>query len=170
MKKLIAVLMIMAMLTGAAACGKDSKKDDETEAPETTETEAAPDIEELKTINGPMLEITSTIMADVPEDYDIHNTVTINYDGQIFIPHNPITESGIPISDEDYMTVYEFCIESVENDTFADYHEDDICDGTTYRFVFYDDSGEAHEIYDGYMYANEELRAILSIVGNYEMD
>ena len=156
MKKIIAVLMTMVMLAGFTACGKAGD-------------EAKYDIEELKTYEGPMLEITSTIRAPIPDDMDRDNTVIVNYDGSIEIPLNPITQSGVPISDEDYMDLYRFCTESVENDTFADYTEY-YEDGVTYRFVFYDEDGDAHEIYDGYLYENDELRSVLSIVGGYEMD
>jgi hypothetical protein len=67
------------------------------------------------------------------------------------------------LTDEDYMTVYSFCVETVRNDTFADYYEE-VCDEQTYRFLFYDEDGEEHVLYDGYIYQNDELNSILDIV------
>ena len=104
-----------------------------------------------------------------PDDMDRESTITVNYNGDIYIPYNPITQSGISISDEDYMALYRFCVESVENDTFAEYSEE-YEDGVTYRFVFYDEEGTPHEIYDGYLYDNDELLSILDIVAGYSLD
>ena len=165
MKKLIAVIMTMVMLMGVAACDKEGLG----RGRRSGETETKYDIEKLQTYEGPMLEITSTIRAPLPDDMERDHTLYVNYDGRIFIPHNPITESGVTIDDDDYMDLYNFCVESVENDTFADYSEL-FEDGVTYRFVFYDEDGHSHLIYDGYIYNNEELLDIVDIVAGYEMD
>ena len=124
-------------------------------------------IEELQEIEGTMLEITSTIRLPVEEGTDIDNTVIVEYDGHAYeVDSNYL---NCTLSDEEYMTIYRFCVESVENNTFADYYEE-VCDGVTYRFTFYDEDGEAHLIYDGYIYDNEELQSIINIFGNYYVD
>lgn len=161
MKRIIAVLMSLIMLTGLTACsdngdtGRSRRRSHEA-------TEIKVDIEDLKTYDGPMLEITSTIRMPVPDDVDPNSTSVIYYDGTVNNSYNPNECLGA-LSDEDYMTVYRFCVETVENDTFADYYED-VCDGQTYRFVFYDEEGEEHVLYDGYIYQNDELSSIVDIV------
>ena len=45
---------------------------------------------------------------------------------------------------------------------FADYYEE-VCDGQTYSFVFYDVDGNQHVLYDGYIYENAELNSILDM-------
>ena len=154
MKKFVAVLMTITVLFGFASCSKNNRNRDD----------ADPDanIEELKTIDGPMLEITSTVRLPVPEGTDIDNTVIVNYDGSVTGETYTVPE----ISDDDYMTLYNFCVKSIKNDTFADYYEE-VCDGQTYCFTFYDEEGEAHLIYDGYTYDNRELNAIMHIVYSY---
>ena len=160
MKRIIAVLVSLIMLTGLTACsdngdtGRSRRRSHEA-------TEIKVDIEDLKTYDGPMLEITSTIRMPVPDDVDPNSTSVLNYDGTVYNSYNPNECLGT-LSDEDYMTVYRFCVETVENDTFADYYEE-VCDGQTYRFVFYDEEGEEHVLYDGYIYQNDELSSIVDI-------
>ena len=161
MKRIVAVLMSLIMLTGLTACsdngdtGRSRRRSHEA-------TEIKVDIEDLKTYDGPMLVITSTIQAPVPEDVERVSSIILHYDGTISNPGYPNQCLGL-ITDEDYSTVYSFCVETVRDNTFADYYEE-VCDGQTYRFVFYDEEGEEHVLYDGYIYQNAELSSIADIL------
>lgn len=167
MKRVIALFMSGMMLLSLAACASDGGRSRDTRDTrdtreenisfnETSKTQV--DLDELRRVDGPMLEITTTIRLPLPEDEDPDSTLILGYDGMITNPDDTSLSWG-PISDEDYLTFYTFCVESVEDNPFADYFED-VCDGQTYRFVFYDEDGDAHEIYDGYIYENEELSAV----------
>ena len=158
MKRIITLFMALVMLAGLASCSTDSGNSERSRgrSSETTETmESKVDIEDLHSYEGPMFEITST------NDADEDNSMVLFYDGTINYSGGPNECLGY-LQDEEYMTVYDFCIETVRNDTFADYHED-ACDGATYRFVFYDEDGGSHVLYEGYIYQNEELNAIRGI-------
>lgn len=161
MKRVLALVIVFGMLAGISACseGRDNRRDRDRGS---SGTGIKVDVDSLRTYDGPMLEITSTIRMPVPDDIDPNNTSVLNYDGTIFNSYNPNECLG-SLSDEDYMTVYRFCVETVENDTFADYYED-VCDGQTYRFVFYDEVGEPHVLYDGYIYENDELSSIVDMI------
>lgn len=161
MKRIIAVLMSLIMLTGLTACsdngdtGRSRRRSHEA-------TEIKVDIEDLKTYDGPMLVITSTIQGPIPVEEERDHSVVIYYDGTVnYLDASPNECLGA-LNDEDYMTVYNFCIDTVRNDTFADYYEE-VYDGQTYSFVFYDVDGDQHVLYDGYMYENAELNAILDM-------
>ena len=158
MKRVLAFVMMFGMLAGITACSenRDHRRD---RSRESSRTEIK--VDTLRTYDGPMLEITSTIRMPVPDDVDPNSTSVLNYDGTVYNSYNPNECLGT-LSDEDYMTVYRFCVETVENDTFADYYEE-VCDGQTYRFVFYDEEGEEHVLYDGYIYQNDELSSIVDI-------
>ena len=164
MKRIIAITLTLVMLTGAAACSKTERNsrhgsDEENYKPQ--------EIEELQEIEGPMLEVVSTMRLPVEAGTDIENTVIVEYDGDVYeVDTNYL---NYHLSDEEYMWLYRFCTESVANDIFADYYED-VCDGVTYRFTFYDEDGNAHLIYDGYIYENEELQSVIDIYGNYYVD
>jgi hypothetical protein len=149
------------MLTGLTACsdngdtGRSRRRSHEA-------TEIKVDIEDLKTYDGPMLVITSTIQGPIPVEEERDHSVVIYYDGTVnYLDASPNECLGA-LNDEDYMTVYNFCIDTVRNDTFADYYEE-VCDGQTYSFVFYDVDGDQHVLYDGCMYENAELNAILDM-------
>jgi hypothetical protein len=173
MRKIIAAIFTVLMVTGTAACGKaqggrESRRetDSREEYISDNETEATRIVkEDLQTLEGPMLEITCTIQELIPDDMDRDNTKVLGYNGMIMNPDVDGQTWG-PVSDEDYMEIYEFCVDSVENDTFADYYED-VCDGQTYRFVFTDEDGNVHEIYDGYIYDNRELSSINALLDSY---
>ena len=169
MKKFIALVLAVSVLFGTAACGKADRnaRGGSRESGESSETKTESKIEELQELEGPMLEITSTIRLPVEEGTDIDNTLVLEYSGHAYEEDTGWLEGYL--TDEEYLTVYNFCIESVENNTFADYYED-ACDGVTYRFVFYDENGDAHLIYDGYIYENAELNSIINIFGNYYVD
>lgn len=161
MKRVLAFVMMFGMLAGITACreNRDHRRDRDRES---SRTELKVDVDTLKTYDGPMLEITSTIRMPLPDDVDPNSTSVLYYDGTVNNSYNPNECLGT-LSDEDYMTVYRFCVETVENDTFADYYED-VCDGQTYRFVFYDEEGNPYVLYDGYIYENDELSSIVDMI------
>ena len=162
MKRIIAVLMSLIMLTGLTACS-DNGDTGRSRRLSHEATEIKVDIEDLKTYDGPMLVITSTIQGPIPVEEERDHSVVLYYDGTVnYLDASPNECLGA-LNDEDYMTVYNFCIDTVRNDTFADYYEE-VCDGQTYRFVFYDEEGEEHVLYDGYIYQNDELSSIVDIV------
>ena len=161
MKRIIALLLTLVMLAGFAACDRKhagrKPRDDN-----PVETESKVSIDRLKSYDGPMLVITSTIQAPIPDDVERESSLILYYDGSLCYPGYPNECLGM-LTDEDYMTVYSFCVETVRNDTFADYYEE-VCDGQTYRFLYYDEEGVEHVLYDGYIYQNDELNSILDIV------
>lgn len=160
MKRVLALVMVFGMLAGISACseGRDNRRDRDRGS---SGTGIKVDVDSLRTYDGPMLVITSTIQAPIPDDVERVSSIILHYDGTISNPGYPNECLG-SLTDEDYMTVYDFCVETVRNDTFADYYEE-VCDGQTYRFEFYDEEGEEHVLYDGYIYQNDELSAIVDI-------
>ena len=40
----------------------------------------------------------------------------------------------------------------------------------TFTFVYYDENGEAHVLYDGYCYDNKTLNKVRDIIGKYSLD
>ena len=157
MKKLFAVLLMVSILLRTVACGKAEKPGRRTDS--HAADESIVDIGELRTYEGPMFELTSTVRAPVPDDFDRDYTVTIYYDASLVSDDYYLPQ----ISNRYYMTIYRFCVNSLEEDTFADYYEE-VDDGQTYRFTFYDEEGTPHVIYDGYTYDNAELSAIIDLV------
>ena len=85
------------------------------------------------------------------------------------ISQNPVNVQGVKMSDDDYLKIYNFCKDAIAKNKFTKYSED-ICDGTTYRFVFYDTQGNEHLIYDGYCYDNKELREIKKLISKYRLE
>ena len=73
------------------------------------------------------------------------------------------------MSDEDYMELYEFCKTALKTNKFAGYSED-VCDGQTYMFMYYDEDGNEQLIYDGYCYENKELKDIMNMISKYSLD
>lgn len=92
----------------------------------------------------------------------------VTYSGYAYVPGS-LNGEGVKMSDKDLRTIYEFCVNSYENDAFADYSEQ-VCDGTTYSFVYYDEDGDAHTLYSGYCYSNKDLQSIMDIISNYSID
>ena len=166
MKRVIALFMSVVMVLSLAACGSaEGGRESRGSRDSREENISDKEIEALRANEGPMLEITCTIQAPIPDDMDRDSTLVLGYNGMIMNPDEYGQNKG-PVSDEDYMTIYEFCIDAVENDTYADYYED-VCDGQTYRFVFTDEDGDAHVIYDGYIYDNRELNFVHDLINNY---
>ena len=120
-------------------------------------------IENLKKNEGKMLEVTAYV-SDPQGEY----TSYVTYGGGVYVSGTG-ANGEVSISDEDYMFIYNFCVDAYENDSFADYSED-CFDGETYKFVFYDTDGVAHTLYSGYCYDNEALQEINSRIGYYCID
>lgn len=148
--KILSILMVMVMALGMASCNKDEV-----------------DINELQKHDGVMLTITRHPQeAMTIEDQRANTTVQkVTYDGLAYNP-NPVNKNGIKMSDEDYLKIYEFCIKNVEKSKFKNYSED-VCDGDTYTFTFYDLDGNPTVIYDGYCYSNEDLQDIKKTIQKY---
>lgn len=127
-------------------------------------------IKELKKNNGIMLTIESLEHEPMTEEMQGARSArqTVTYRGAAINP-DQADGSGLTMTDEDYMKIYNFCAEAVAKNKFADYKED-VCDGTTYKFTFYDTNGEKHVIYNGYIYDNEELKGIREIISRYSYD
>lgn len=152
--KMLSILMIAVLALCMAGCKKADKTD----------------IKQLQQLEGDMLVITGYPQeAMTKEMYD--KAVTrwrLTYKGLAYNP-NPIEEVGIKVTDEEYRRIYEFCKEAVAKNKFANYSED-VCDGTTYKFVFYDKDGKEHVIYDGYCYDNKELQEIKKLITKYQVE
>ena len=150
--KLLSILMTAILALSMASCKKKGI-----------------DIRELQKNEGVMLTVIGIPNEPMTiEDRDACTTILkVTYDGYAFIP-NPYSDKGEKISDGDYLKLYNFCVNSVERNTFENYSED-VCDGTTYRFTFYDKAGNPTVIYDGYCYNNEELQDIKKTIEMYSV-
>ena len=154
--KLILTIMAAAfMLIMAAGCSAASSKES---------------IEELKKHEGFMLVIRSTPQMEMTEEEfkRASHKIGVTYSGNAYNP-NPVNAEYLPMSDEDYMKVYNFCVTSVAKNKFANYKEN-VDDGTTYSFTYYDTDGNEHLIYSGYCYQNKELKVIIDIIGKYQLE
>ena len=166
MKRILAAVLTAVMAVSLMGCagagnGKSHKSTGGGTIPwlnAATET----NIENLKKNDGNMLEITSCSDAE-----DIH-TSYVTYGGGVYVSGSG-ANGELTMSDEDYMFIYKSCVDAYENDSFADYSED-VCDGTSYKFVFYDTDGVAHELYTGYIDDNKDLQEINSRIGYYCID
>ena len=161
--KLLAVLMIAVLAFSIAGCGSDrngkSRKNSKG---------YKINIEEIQKNEGNLLVIKNHPQeAMTVEDYqNASHEITVSYDGYVKLPGNL---TGLKMKDEDFVKIYEFCTKNAEKSKFAKYSED-VCDGDTYTFTYYDLDGNPHVIYDGYCYSNKELQDILNTTGNYQLD
>ena len=165
MKKILAAVLAAVMALGLMGCAGTGKSHKSTGGGEiawlNTANEA--NIENLKKNEGNMLEVT----AYVSDPQGVY-TSYITYGGGVYVSGSG-ANCEVSMSDEDYMFIYDLCVDAYENDRFTDYSEE--CDdGTTYKFVFYDTDGVAHELYSGYCYENEALQEINSRIGYYCID
>ena len=94
--------------------------------------------------------------------------MSVSYDGHAYNP-NSEENQYVKMTDAEYMKIYEFCVEAVEKNKFEGYKEN-VCDGDTYTFIYYDTEGKEHEIYSGYCYENEELQDIMYTIRKYSSD
>lgn len=164
MKKMIAAVLAAVMavsLMGCAGAGKSNKSTGGTIG--WLNTAAATNIENLKKNDGYML----VVMEYVSDPQEEH-TSYVTYDGGVYVSGTG-ANGEVSISDEDYLFIYNFCVDAYENDKFEGYSED-VCDGETYKFVFYDTDGVAHELYSGYCDDNEALQEVNARIGFYCID
>lgn len=164
MKKILAAVLtaVMALsLMGCAGAGK-SKSPKSTGGDTIAWLKAANEanIDNMQKNKGCMLEITEY----VAEPWETH-TKYVTYDGGVYASGSG-AKDAIALSNEDYILIYNFCVDAYENDRFADYSED-VCDGETYKFVFYDTDGIAHELYSGCIDGNDALQAVNFKIGKY---
>ena len=152
--KLVSVLMIAVLAFGMIGCNKADEVD----------------IKELKQHKGNMLVITAYPQGPMTEEeYNMRvSSIRLDYPGTAYIP-NPIEEQQISMPDDEYLKIYNFCKKAVAENKFANYSEQ-VCDGTTYKFVYFDTEGHEHVLYDGYCYENKELRNIISLITKYQID
>ena len=152
--KMISVLMIAVMAFGMIGCSNANKYE----------------VKELQQHKGDMLVITGYPQEAMPEDMYERSIIRmkLTYHGDAVNPH-AVAEMGVKVTDEEYMKIYNFCEEAVAKNKFANYSEN-VCDGTTYKFVYYDVDGNEHVIYDGYCYDNKELCEIKRLIGKYQLD
>ena len=155
--KLLSIVMTALMAFGMIGCSKVG-------------TAGKADISELKKNKGDMLVIVSHPQEAMTEEQYKAGTLrmSVTYDGCANNP-NPINNSMVKMPDDEYLKIYNFCVEAAENNKFAGYKED-VCDGETYTFTYYDTEGNAHVIYDGYCYDNKELQDIMSLISKYSLD
>ena len=164
MKKIISVVMAAVMavaLFGCADAGKKSKHKKDNSKYNGPSIHKAIDPEDLKDTKGPMLVVECHVL-----EWEYTETFSVDYSGDTCMPYNYY---GMQMNDEDLMYLYEFCQYAAANDPFADYSED-VCDGATYTFTFYDPDGESHELYHGYCYDNDELQNVLDVITRYEVE
>ena len=155
--RLISVVMTVVFAFGMIGCSMAGKS-------------GRTDIEELQKHQGDMLVIVSQPQEAMPqEEYEKAVVrMSVTYDGYAINP-NPINNSKVKMPDDEYLRIYNFCNEVAADNRFAGYSED-ICDGTTYTFTYYDTEGKAHVLYDGYCYDNKELQDIMKLIRKYSLD
>lgn len=155
--KLICAVMTLVLVFGMAGCFKH---------PAATKS----DIKELKKNNGNMLVIISYPQEAMTEEQFEAGTLrmSVSYSGYAYNP-NPFNNSKVRIPDDEYLKIYNFCVESTNKNKFAEYKED-VCDGNTFSFTFIDTEGNAHVIYSGYCYDNKELLDIMGMISKYSID
>ncbi len=73
--------------------------------------------------------------------------------------------SSDKMSDYEFKRILEFCLVAKRDDPYKDYSED-VCDGETWTFVFYDGDGESILIYDGYIYDHFGLSSTATLISS----
>lgn len=160
--KLLSVIMIAVLALSMVGCKAEKKR--------KTKKREKVSIEEIQKNTGDMLVIScSPQFPMTQEEYDASSyTMRVTYDGYVYIP-NPVNSNGLKMKDDDFLKLYYFCTGNAEHSDFEGYSED-VCDGETYSFIYYDLEGGRHVIYAGYCYANDELQDILKTVSSYQVD
>ena len=135
-----------------------------------TNTKTVIDFDELKKLEGSILEIKVMPESEMTEEEFKQRNITykVTYDGYVYIP-NPVNYGGVKMSDEDYEKIVRFCIDTCETDKFKDYKED-VCDGVSYTFVYIDENSVSHKLYNGYTTSNNELKDIVNTVCKYQLE
>ena len=114
---------------------------------------------------GKMLE--ATILSQEPIDVSTDNLcgykIIVNYDMtaeyyELYTLSEPLLVKTVDVDEYTFFSLREFCMYSKSADPFKDYSEDDVCDGDTWTFEYYEDADdEAFLIYDGYIYSHYQL-------------
>jgi hypothetical protein len=131
---------------------------------------------EIKRGTGVMLVIGSTI--EGPIDYNDDNrilgvTYTIDWNGTItksteYMSSGSIVDKSVTLSPEDFRSFYEFAEDAYQNNTYAGYVENDVCDGATYGFNYYPaGSDKSVHLFGGYCYSNENLWGMVELANSY---
>ena len=150
-KVLLAVMMLVPAIV-MSGCGKRNV-----------------DLNEVHQIEGTLIEITQTPQGEMTlEEFESSiYTMSVSYAGLAYVPNPMII--GLEMKDEDFLKVYNFCLDAYEKGTYSDYKED-VCDGTTYTFTYYDENGTAHVLYSVYIYNNKKLNDIINTIAYYQVD
>ena len=132
-------------------------------------------LDELRSREGVMLMISSTVEGPIDwydDDRITGSTYNINWDGSIErVTHR--LESGESaekkmLDSEDYMKFYKFAESAYLNDTYKNYSETDVCDGSTYCFRYFPDGKDKGVIlYAGYCYSNKKLYGMVELAISY---
>lgn len=69
-----------------------------------------------------------------------------------------------------YCNIIGFLFVLMAENQFGGYTDEEVADGTTFTFVYYDENGGAHVLYDGYCYENKTLTKVREIIGKYSLD
>lgn len=128
------------------------------------------DIEEVKKTEGTMLTIGVISSSDMTLEENERSSrhIDVSYSGYAYNP-NPVNHEGVLMTDEDYLAVYEFCLDAVESGRYKDYQEE-IDDGIIYSFTFYDENAVPHNFYTGAVYGDSDLNRIRNIITSYSLD
>ena len=158
MKKLMSVFMVLVLVFAMCGCSLFS----------TASNRRKINLEKVRQNKGVLLEVTSHPQGPMThEDAQRYtNTQKVTYDG---CAYNPFNEMGVKMTDEEFLFIYEFCLDAYEKGLYKDYSEE-VADGTTFTFVYYDENGGAHVLYDGYCYENKTLTKVREIIGKYSLD
>jgi len=161
MKRIISILLVIVLAMSMTACSKSRR---------THKEEPEINIEEIKKTKGTMLEVHVIPSGEMTrEEFESGSkTLKVTYAGAAINP-NPVSDNGVMMSDEDYLSIYEFCLDCAETNKYADYKED-ACDGTQYSFTYYDVNGQKHNLYSGYIYGDHELNRVVEIISKYSVD
>lgn len=166
MKRLMSLLLVAVMSFGMFGCSKTAEETT-VEPNVVTSKKVELDLDELKKNEGEMLVFTSHYAGEcTQEEYEASfYSVSVTYSGVVYNP-NPFSDGHTIMSDSDLKSLYDFCIDAYENDTFK-YYGEDTCDGTVYKFVYFDLDGNAHTLYSGHCDNNEALKKAHETITNY---
>ena len=155
--KILSIVMTAVLAFGMVGCSKAGKA-------------GKTDVTELQKHKGDMLVIVSHPQMAMSEEQYKNGILrmSVTYDGCANNP-NPINNSLVKMPEDEYLKIYNFCVEAAANNKFANYKEE-VCDGETYTFTYYDTEGNAHVIYDGYCYDNKDLQDIMKMISKYSLD
>ena len=146
MRKLLSVLLILAMVLSLCSCKKKKT------------------LEEIKQMDGVMLTISEADHMPWSEGDEITGRAYyIYYDGtlerRINYKYAEKTTYTSKLSDEELYEAYEFCYKYGDGKAFENYSEG-VVDGTTVAFLYRNEEGITYKLYDGYCYHNKILSKI----------